>query len=62
MQHKFLIWLARYSDKRSDNLDYLALLLHFNVRSIKSRFVQYDPDLCSTQLFLDSNQIGNFES
>ena len=42
VQHKFLIWLARYSDKRSDNLDYLALLLHFNVRSIKSRFVQYD--------------------
>ena len=23
---------------------------------------QLTPDLCSTQLFLDSNQIGNFES
>ena len=42
MQHQFLIWVAPYSDKHSDNLDYLILLLHFNVRSIKSRFVQYD--------------------
>ena len=30
------------SDKRSDNLDYLVLLSHFKVRSIKSRFVQHD--------------------
>ena len=42
VQHKFLMLLARCSDKRSDNLDYLALLSHFSVRSIKSRFVQYD--------------------
>ena len=42
VQHKFLMWLARYSDKRTDNLDYSFLLLHFNVRSMKSRFVQYD--------------------
>ena len=42
VQHKFLMWLARCSDKRSDNLDYMALLTHFSVRSIKPRFVQYD--------------------
>ena len=42
VQHKFLMWLARCSDKRSDNLDYMALRTHFSVRSIKSRFVQYD--------------------
>ena len=42
VQHKFLMWLARYSDRRSDDLDYLALLSHFKVRSIKSRFIQYD--------------------
>ena len=42
VQHKFLMWLASCSDKRSDNLDYLVLLSHFKVRSIKSRFVQHD--------------------
>ena len=42
VQHKFLMWLACYSDRRSDDLDYLALLSHFKVRSIKSRFIQYD--------------------
>ena len=36
------MWLARYSDRRSDDLDYLTLLSHFKVRSIKSRFIQYD--------------------
>ena len=42
VQHKCLMWLASCSDKRSDNFDYLVLLSHFKVRSIKSRFVQHD--------------------
>ena len=42
VQHKFLMWLARHSDKPTDMADYRSLLAHFNVRSIKARFAQYD--------------------
>ena len=42
VQHKFLLWLACTSDKPSQNLDYVHLLSHFEVPSIKSRFLQHD--------------------
>ena len=42
VQHRFVTWLARNSDKPTDSTDYGALLSHFNIRSMKSRFVQYD--------------------
>ena len=42
VQHKFLMWLARNSDKPTASADYRALLSHFSVRSIRSRFAQYD--------------------
>ena len=40
VQHKFLLWLARNSDRPSDDLEYRALLSHFSLPSIKSRFGQ----------------------
>jgi len=42
IQHKFLIWLACTSNKPCHNLEYSNLLAHFQVSSIKSRFVQHD--------------------
>ena len=42
LQHKFLIWLARRSDKPSTRTDYISLMSHFHVPSIKSRFAHYD--------------------
>ena len=42
VQHKFLMWLASNSDNPIDSIDYRTLLSHFNVRSIKARFAQYD--------------------
>ena len=42
VQHRFLVWLARNSDRPSNTTDYCALLSYFNVRSIKSRLAQYD--------------------
>ena len=42
IQHSFLIWLECSSDHNSFNLTYNHLLQHFNVSSIKSRFMQHD--------------------
>ena len=42
VQRRFLVWLARNSDRPTNTTDYCALLSHFNVRSIKSRLAQYD--------------------
>ena len=42
VQHRFLVWLARNSDRPSNSTDYCTLLSHFDVRSMKSRLAQYD--------------------
>ena len=42
IQHSFLIWLACSSNQNSFNLSYDHLLQHFNVPSIKARFIQHD--------------------
>ena len=42
IQHTFLIWLSCSSDRSSPNLCYDQLLRHFDVPSIKSRFLQHD--------------------
>ena len=42
IQHSFLIWLACSSNQNSFNLSCDHLLQHFNVPSIKARFIQHD--------------------
>ena len=42
VQHRFVLWLARYSDRPSDEREYRALLAHFTMLSVKARFAQHD--------------------
>ena len=42
VQHKFLIWLASRSDRPCTDVGYDTLLSHFNMCSLKSRFIQHD--------------------
>ena len=42
MQHRFLMWLGSNTQGRCPPLDYESLLEHFNMCSIKSRFIQAD--------------------
>ena len=42
VQHRFLTWLAFRSDRPSADLGYEALLAHFNMCSVKARFIQHD--------------------
>ena len=42
LQHRFLMWLASNTLDRCPSLEYDSLLQHFNIMSIRSRFVQAD--------------------
>ena len=42
VQHKFLLWLAFVSDRSCASMGYDALLAHFNMYSLRSRFLQHD--------------------
>lgn len=42
VQHKFLLWLAFVSDRSCTAMGYDALLAHFNMYSLRSRFIQHD--------------------